>query len=198
MPSEKNLYDTDVLHLLASGDSNAFRQIYDNHVKFIYRLAKRFGPDDFADDVVQEVFTKLWQKKRELGNVNDLRAYFFMWTRNFIYNQLEQQTVKAHAYQEYLALKDDKIDNVESPLVEEDLNALVQRACPLLPEHLREVFWLAKVEGLSHEDIAKKLNMPKLTVKSYIRNSLKLLRKKISPHVGFDMYFLLVSLTIDL
>lgn len=185
--------ENDVLHQLAQGSESAFKQIYNLYWYSIYKTAKRYTKSTvMAEDIVQEIFTTLWSNRSGFTAVIHLEYYLITMTKNLTYKTLRKIAFEEAAKNSLTAEKPSMEAGVEDPLLDQQYEQLVQQAIRLLPTQQKQVFQLAKVEGLSHKDIAAQLNISHLTVKTHMAKALRFIRHYLQPHV--DTYVLCVML----
>lgn len=186
------LHPDDILQRLAAGDEHAFREIYDRYWKVVYKAAMRYqSSSDLAVDVVQEVFCSLWDRRSQFLNVKNLESYLVTMTHHQVYAQFRKwatETRSREAYTESLASSVSDTDFiVRSSQYEEILTELVDK----LPPQQKQVFKMAREEGMTHEAIARELNLSQGTVKNHMVRALQFLRRNLSPHLS--LYLLLLS-----
>lgn len=150
-----------------------------------------------GEDIAQEVFVYLWEKRKQLRVGDGFHSYLFqsVYTRCIDYIRKNKQSEKyrqesllkfAEEYHACLENDGQPLKELFSKDFEENLNALLQK----LPEIRSEVFKLVYQDGLKASEVAEKLQMPQRTVESHIYLTLKYLRKHLSP---FD-FIILASL----
>jgi RNA polymerase sigma-70 factor (ECF subfamily) len=151
-----------------------------------------------AEDIVQEIFSTLWNKRSEFTEVLHLEYYLMTMARNLTYKTLRKLAFEELAkskFTEESVLVDNTMDDL---LLEKQYEQLLQQAVGLLPSQQKQVFQLAKVEGLSHEAIAKQLNISRLTVKTHMAKALQFIRHYLQPHVGtYVLQFVLFRILIS-
>jgi len=141
-----------------------------------------------GEDIAQEVFTYMWEKRNVLHLGDGFHSYLFQsaYSRCIDYIKKNKQLEKyaqesllqfAEEYQTYLENDGQPIKELFSKDFEESLNALLDE----LPEARRQVFELVYRDGLKAREVAEKLQMPQRTVESHIYLTLKFLRKHLSP-----------------
>lgn len=169
-----NYSDEDLLICIAKGDHAAFRFLFDRYSAHVYSISYKFLKSrPLAEDVVQEVFTKLWIKRNELHQLRDFNAYLNTITRNHLLNQLKKL---AHAekflqYQKKQCLPE---NNTVATVIEmNELNHSIAKAMSRLTSQQRKVYYLGKIEGLSYEQIATHLQISKETVKTHMSEALR-------------------------
>jgi RNA polymerase sigma-70 factor (family 1) len=188
--------ESGVLHQLAQGDESAFKQIYDRYWHSIYRVTKRYTRSSaMAEDIVQEIFSTLWNKRSEFTEVLHLEYYLVTMAKNLTYKTLRKLAYEELAKSRFSAERTIVDTTLDDLLLEKEYEQLVQQAVGLLPTQQKQVFHLAKVEGLSHEAIAEQLNISRLTVKTHMAKALQFIRHYLQPHVGtYLLHFILFRL----
>lgn len=169
-----------LINLLKEDDQLAYTEIFDRYSKLLVNHAyKMLGNLDEAHDVVQEVFLTIWNKRYELVITGALSSYLYKATKNRILNHIAHEKVVSN----YAASISDFIEHdyvlADSHLREKELEAIIAKEIALLPEKMREVFLLRKVEELSYDEIAIQLNITDKTAKQQVYNSVKILREKL-------------------
>lgn len=152
----------------------------DNH-KSLCNIAYRIIREkDAAEDIVQEVFIKLWQKREEIEIESTLKGYLFKAVANAALNELQKR--KRIQFQN--ELKDHQIPSTDPGLNEIDQNFLeskVQEAIDELPHKCRVIFLLSRHDNLKYKEIAETLNISIKTVETQMGIALKKLRTKLRP-----------------
>jgi RNA polymerase sigma-70 factor (family 1) len=177
---------SEILRRLSEGDESAFRDIYNRYWKSVYKTADRYLQDkDLAQDIVQEVFASLWQKRESFGHVENLESYLVVVTQNFTYKQIKKSIAESRNYKIYLSgIDPESNNNIEDALLSKQYETLLQQAIDLLPPQQRQVFLLAREEGLTHEAIATRLNISQGTVKNHMVRALGTIRTYLAPHIS--------------
>lgn len=162
-----------------------FRDTYPNLV----RIALFYVHDPaVAEDITQEVFTKLWEQRRMLNKIGDIKKYLQHSIRNSSLNHLKHQRVVNKYQQEYIR---QAAEEEEGP---EEYLQLVQKLLEQLPQKRREVLELSIVEAKSYTEIADTLNISINTVKDHIKKAYAFLREKANKEVSdFILYFILIG-----
>ena len=169
-----------MLELLAAGSEYAFTELFSRYRAKVYTVAFRFlRTEDAAEEVVQDVFLKCWLKRQELIQVKNLDAYLRTVTRNLVLNRFRKLANEAAAQQE-LGRREQQIDDTDHLLLGHQYQQMLQAALSQLPPQQREVYRLAREEELSHEDIASRMNISPVTVKSHMARALQYIRRYIN------------------
>ena len=149
-----------------------FREYYSALCTYSRLFVKR---TDIAEDIVQELFFRIWNKGKEFSISTSLKAYLYKATYN---NSLEYlRTLKNEIlYKEYnLGV----LKNTDNSQPDSDMIAAIYKAIDELPEKCGEVFKLRKFENLSHTEISKKLNISIKTVETHMHRANTALKEKI-------------------
>jgi RNA polymerase sigma-70 factor (family 1) len=184
------LSDQELAALLRQGDTAAFAQIYHQFKARLYLHALRTlkDPDD-ATDLVQEVFTNLWDKRESFTIKSSIGNYLYGAVRNRVFNHIAHQTITtqyAQSIQSFLASGEMITDNL---IREKELAAIIEREINSLPEKMRQVFLISRNTDLSHKEIGKQLGISDKTVKKQVGNAVRILRLKINLLVLFSFFF---------
>ncbi|SHF67406.1 RNA polymerase sigma-70 factor, ECF subfamily [Pedobacter caeni] len=174
------LSDLELTVLLKEGDAAAYTIIYNRYFNELYVHAySRLRDKEEAQDVVHELFATLWNKRAELIFKSSLPAYLYTAVRNKILDVIAHQQVESryvsslqHFLQEGYCVTDHQVR-------ERQLAALIDKGISDLPPKMREIFELSRKQAMSHKEIAEQLNLSEQTVRTQVKNALKILRLKL-------------------
>ncbi len=177
--------DSILVALLKEDNQRAYTEIFERYSKILVNHAyKILGDRDQANDVVQDVFLAIWNKRHEIVLTGSLSSYLYKATKNTILNHVaHEKVVSSYADSISNFIENDYV-LADSGLREKELEAIIAKEIDQLPEKMREVFLLRKVEELSYEEIALQLNITDKTAKQQVYNSLKILRHKLKSLVS--------------
>ena len=169
--------EQELLEQLKAGSEKAFTELFDHFRGTVYGVAFKFLKSPvLAEEIVQDVFLKLWLKRGELDSVKRLDAYLFVVTRNFIFDRIKKMSYET-AGQASLSKHEPSADDTEYLVRQHQCQQLLQEAIELLPPQQKQVYNLAKVDSLSHEIIAERMQLSKHTVKKHMAMALQAIRK---------------------
>jgi len=182
---EKLLHtEKELVKKLKDGDSFAFEVLFYKYRNKIKGFAKKMVPAQIdPEEIVQEVFVRVWLKRETINPDKDFQSYLFSIAKHLILDHLKSAVnrklyfVGEHFQHDLLA--EDGADIQIPDGVEEKLLSLIEQ----IPERRREIFLLNRFEGLSYKQIAERLNISENTVDSQIRNALAFLRKEFRKFV---------------
>jgi RNA polymerase sigma-70 factor (family 1) len=172
--------DQDLTALLKEGDVAAFTEIYDRFQPLLYVYAcKIVKDDDEAEDIVQDVFIYLWDKREDIHFTASLKAYLYSAVKYKFMNLLDHKKVRADysaSMQRFMDVGDYITDNY---IREKEFIAVIESEVALLPEKMREVFLMSRKQNLSNKQIADRLNITEKTARNQVNTALHKLRVRL-------------------
>lgn len=185
IPDEKEL-----LARLQVGDEEAFELVYRQYYAVLYLHAyKKLGDREVAKDLVQDLFAVIWQNRESLHIQSSLSAYLYSSVRNRILDIWAKEKNR----NKYLASLSIPIDHsnssVDSILQEKMLAEQIENTLLKLPPRVRQIFEMSRKHYLTYREIAEQLNLSEHTVRSYMKEAIKVFRFKF----GSFLWLLFVS-----
>jgi len=155
-----------------------FRSIFDLYYETIRSFAYyKTGDVDLADDIVQEVFLKLWSNLKDVKE-ETVKALLYTIASNTIKNHFKHQKVVFNFQKQ--DQNNNTEDEADSDLRQEELNRKLQDTLAEIPEKAREVFLMNRIEGLTYIDIAERLGLSVKAIEKRMSEALSILRSRIS------------------
>ncbi|MEQ7799665.1 RNA polymerase sigma-70 factor [Pedobacter sp. ASV1-7] len=186
-----------LLEEISKGNEIAFKTIYDNYFNklstYIYKLCKS---KDATEEIVNDVFLKIWTSKSDLSIVYSFEAYLFTMARNKAIDYLRKLAKNTHLISELTDQIKNVHNDVEEKLDAEALRMLIDQALSQLSDQKKKIFKMSKEDGYSHDEIAANMQLSKSTVKNHLSETLKHLKKQIDPES--DKGLLLLVLLVNL
>ena len=183
--------DLGLLTLLKQGDVAAFTELYNRYREPLYFSARNvLRQPEIAKDIVQEVFTTLWQSKANL-EIRHPKAWLHQAVRFQVLKAIRSDQTDADFYQRLSRVSKDLI--VENPLLFKELREIIDGLIEVLPEDCRRAFSLSRDQDLTYPQIAEELNISVKTVEKKMSRSLRSLRiglKKATISLFFFLLFL--------
>lgn len=169
----------------------SFSELYLTYYPKLVRFAKEFVMlEEDAENITQDVFTALWERREYLDRIENMNAYLFRLVRNRcldylkhkIFEQRYIENIQTHYIIE-LNLKLQSLDRFDASDFSEEKDAaiLVRAAINGLPKRCRDIFLLSRVEGLKYKEISERLGISVNTVECQMGIALKKLRMKLGP-----------------
>jgi len=178
--------DYELLLLLKQGNVKAFSAVYDRYFELLFRHALSMLKDKEAvKDVIQNVFTRLWEMHESLEIHTSLSSYLYASTRHGVLKIIRHSKVEERFFNNLQQLPVGLNSPAEEHLRETELRRIIEAEIIRLPSKMREVFTLSRIHNNSHREIAERLNLSENTVKRQVSNALFILRKKLKCFVPF-------------
>lgn len=192
MLSYQNCTDQELVSLIKVDDHGAFSEIYHRYSGLLYLHAyKRLNDREEAKDIVQELFTALWNNRTEFTLHTHLSGYLYTAIRNRVIKVISHKTVVS-TYFSSLQTAFRQGNAVSDHLIrEKELSHLIEKEINALPPKMRRVFTLSRKAYLSHREIAEKLDLSEATVKKQVNNALKILRAKLETLLFIGLFLCL-------
>ncbi|HWK03551.1 MAG TPA: RNA polymerase sigma-70 factor [Puia sp.] len=181
MPKENLYKEHELLQLVAKSDRQAYRQLFDRYWDQVYGIGLRLtkSPEQ-AKDLAQDIFLKLWDNREKLPEIKNLRAYLFIISRNLIHDHIRTKVFRESNREFLIHYFSYHEASHQERLEQKELGEALHEAINQLPPKLHQVFMLSRFEGLSHEEIAQRLNITPLSSKTYMVRALMALRKIVA------------------
>lgn len=162
---------------LTQGSQKAFQVLFMRYYPkirgFVYGLVKS---EQDADDIAQEVFSKVWGNRNKFVEVKNFGAYLFILSKNTTFNFLEAQQIRIERLREK-PFEEETNDSPDEDLIAKDLQLLIDMVVESMPPQRKLIYQLSREAGLSNQEIAEKLQLSKKTVENHLNLALKELRK---------------------
>lgn len=187
-----------LLQQIAAGNERSFAQLVDHHWSKIYSMAVAYlKSSTLAQDLVQEVFLTVWQKREGLPDLRSFDAWLFIIARNALLGALRRNRQLYTSSDHFFA---DLVEPVQSPDRQYDfkqLKQLLKAGIEQLPPQQRLIFQLSHEQGLSHEQICEQLGLARQTVKNHLVRAMITLRTYLQSK-GDLFIVLLINIIINL
>ena len=162
------------------GDEHAFRSLYDTYGPRIYSLGMHLTHSSMmAEELVQEVFEKLWKRRAHLGEVDNFPAYVRAMVRNTAGNHLKRMAHERLILGRIAREQASAEQPGEMAMEQDQLRRIWKETIDGLSPRVREVYLLSRMEGLRNAEIAKRLGISLYTVKEYLKSALAAIRENM-------------------
>ena len=166
----------------------AFHTYYQPLCQYAFTIVKDMNS---CEDIVQETFLRIWEKKQNLIGTRDLPFYLYTAIRNNCLTYLEKQQKTVLRDIEVQEITEAPADRSKSEQPESNYDTLLKNALDNLPPKCREVFELSRMSGLTYQQIGQTLGISVKTVENQMSKALKILRAYIKQkHVGILLLFI--------
>lgn len=177
MTSQK---EKELVKALKNGNEEAFHQLYDIWCGKLYNFALRISNSDscLSEEIVQDVFTHIWERRENLDENKQFGAYLCTITKNRLLNHYKHQMIQA-IYNSIIKKRNETSNITNDSIDFQFLNEYIHGLINQLPPARRNVFILSREKSLSNKEIAQKLNISENTVEGHLSKALKFIREQI-------------------
>ncbi len=186
------LYEEKLLAKASNGDEAAFREIFDTYRNAIYSYSMYVLKNELlAEDIVQDVFLKIWIGRQKLATVQSFNSWLFIVVRNKIVDVFKEQLRQSSIIRKAIVNKEP--EDIERKIIQRDYETLLHEAVDRLTPQQQLIYHLSREEGLKHREIALKLNISPNTVKEHLVQALRSIRKFLTPYLSLLILFFLAK-----
>ncbi|MCA9734412.1 RNA polymerase sigma-70 factor [candidate division KSB1 bacterium] len=173
---QQNTASIESLQKISIGNQNAFKALFHQWQPRIYRyIWLRVRNVQIAEDLVQEVFFRLWQKRQHLPQSSNFTAFIFQIAHNLVVDWTRKNKVRSQAMAT-LGAKNEISPAANDQIEASELNQAVTAAISNLPPAMQNAFVLHRMENLTYKQIAEVMNISVKTVEKHISKALQRLR----------------------
>jgi len=174
VPFEAIYNERELLRQISDGDRAIFKTLYTTYYGDVQRYISLFEPTgNSLDELTQDVFVRIWEKRSYLESVDSFKGYLFMVTRNVVFNYLRglkvQQKVK-------------ELSELEEQLLFKQYYQIALEAIEKLPPGRRKVLKMSVDDGLTLDEIALELNISRAGVKKQLYAATAFVRQYLQEH----------------
>lgn len=183
----------ELFHQISKDNEQAFAQFF--HIftpKLLPFVNKLTRNEHIAKELVQETFLQLWVNRSKLSEVENPSAWIYRIASNISVNWLKTQSNRQRLQKNIVVVESE--NPVPDYIDSRELDLVIQKAVNLLPEKRQEVYRLSREQGLTHQQIADKLNLSVNTVRAQIGNSLKFIQEFINKETGLSIITIMILL----
>jgi len=172
----------------------AFYHLYERYSRRLYGFVLRYIKlESEAEEIVQEVFIKIWESRRKIDIYTSFESYLFTIAYNATISQFRKRASEKKYLEHLRSIQ--QVENAPDLIDEIQFNELNERVHSLLNEitpRQREIFQLSREQGLTHDEISKKLDISTNTVKKHISNTIAFLKMHLDKElISSSLFFCL-------
>lgn len=180
MPSDQAHIDSAMVSRLKAGDHEAFTQLYNRYSPaLIANLIKLLKSDVLVEEVLQETFMALWEKREEIDPAKPVDGYLFRISANKAKNLFKRAAYDEKMRTYFLPVVESGYEQIETQLFRKENEKVLHEMLARLPEKQREVYTLCKLEGLTYREVAGRLGVTESTVNSHIQRANAVLKQLV-------------------
>ena len=195
MSATCNIDEQLLIQQIKDGHQPSFRLLFDSYYRILYAYALKFVDQDLANDIVQDLFSSLWDKREGLVIKTSLHNYLFTGIRNNCLQQLEKQKVRSrYQIDRKIQLSIEELNYFQSEasqsLLEIELQNKIDEAISKLPEQCQKVFRLSRIKRIKNNEIAEQLQISPKTVEKHLSKALKFMREELKDYLPYLLLLL--------
>jgi RNA polymerase sigma-70 factor (family 1) len=181
----------EILEELVDGSDIGYKKLFYSYHRKLCLYAESFVADpDIAEDIVQDTFFSIWEKRRELNVESSLKSYLYRSIHNGCIHYLRHIKVQ-EKHSKYYSLKLQEaqllynfhIETASSGLYRSELENIIKGVIESLPEKTRDIFLLSREKGLKNQKIADKLNLTVKSIEYHVSKALESLRENLKDYL---------------
>ena len=171
--------EKDLIIQLKQSDHKAFTSLYEKYWRQVYNFCRLYlNNSSVAEEVVQEVFIKIWESRDFIKEDENFKGLLFIMTRNQVFNQ-HRKSVNEDFYKVTVLSAMEDSYNMEDEIEARNLSEYIDRLIEDMPPRRREIFNMSRKEHKSYREIAGMLQISEKTVENQIGEALKYLKRNI-------------------
>ncbi len=175
----KEMGDKELLLTLKTGNRQSFTVLYNQYWSQVYNFSRLYLTSrDAAEEVVQEVFVKVWESREFIREDDNFKGLLFIITRNLIFNQSRKSFNEDFYKITMLAAMEQSYD-MEAEIDAKNLREYIDQLIADLPPQRKLIFTMSRNENMSYKEIAEKLNISEKTVENQISSAIKYLKQNL-------------------
>lgn len=182
MPKLAPTYEKQLLQQAARGSRRAFGRLFDVYFQklgaYIFKVTKNRV---FAEEIVQEVFIKLWEQRADLEKIQNFEAYLFRISKNRTLNFLRDRSAERIRVEK---LQQEHLQLVQLPEVfTEHYYRIVDQAVSELPPRQQRIYHLVRNKNKKYDEVATEMNISKETVRKHMFLALRFLKREVAGRI---------------
>jgi len=187
--------DRVLLEQIRAGNEHAFAALYERYAGRLYgNLIKLVKDRNVAQELLQDVFLKLWEKRKSIQVESSFAAYLFSITKHMALNFSRRVVLDARVVSVLAAGTPSGYSHIEEGVVAKELELLYDNAVNALPPKRRTVYLLCKHEGKSYEEVSRELGISTSTINDHMVKALRFIEQRLR-YSGAVGIMLIASLT---
>ena len=177
---------------LKNGNQASFQKLYAVYAPKLFAFSRKYlNSQEDAEEIVQEVFLRIWEKRGNIDENQSFSSYVIQAAKHRIFNGFRKK-VNEQAYLDFLIYADNSYSNFTELDVEyQEVKEKAESAIESMPPKRQEIFRLSRESGLKNKEIAEKLQISIKTVENQMGQALKYLRGELSEYHMLIFLFLL-------
>ncbi len=183
--------DQKILAAIALGNQKEFRRLFDFYYEFVIQISCLYVSFHDAEEISIDIFSKLWDNRQQLPEIDSLRNYLFILTKNKCLSHLKRKKIETAMIEDVYNKLSDLESTPHTDLEIQELNQKLEQVISKLPTKCREAFRLVKEEGLCYKEAAQRMHISENTLDAHLKKATKSILVAIREYRAFLLVFLL-------
>ena len=185
--------DQELVTMMVADSALAFGELYARYKSILMYFLKRFLKGEAnSEDIIQEIFIKIWNTRKDLNPELSFSGYLHTMAQNQVLNVLRRIDIHSRFVKKTLELADETVNQTECLIMDNDYARLLNEAIETLSPRQKDVFQLSRVQGLSYREIAELLQISPNMVQEHASIALHKIKKYLTQHA--DIHFAIILL----
>ncbi len=190
----KSFNEKELLYRLCKHDKEAFNEIYVRYYSKLRSYVLKFVKvPQYAEDIVQDAFLKIWEIRESIDPEKYFSGYLFTITRNLVFKFFKQAANNTDVIDEVIISITSSESDVGKVIEWKELGNEIQKAIMMLPPKRKEVFLLCKEEQMSYDEVSAKLGISRNTIKEHMVLAMKSIKESLKMH---ELFFFHIAFMI--
>jgi RNA polymerase sigma-70 factor (ECF subfamily) len=179
LTTQSTYSDSELIRRLKKGNINAFNQIFYTYSSKLYHFAYGYlKSKEDAEEMVQEIFSKIWDKRADIKEEYQFRSYLFAIAFNYIKKYFRSKAL-INKYTESVSSYDPGTEQTQEEVNYTFLKETIDQLVEKMPEKRKAVFVKSRFEGKNAKDISMEMNISQSTVENHLNQALRFLRQHL-------------------
>lgn len=198
MPAEQAHNTISLFSRIAEGDERAFKEMFDTFWEQVYGTTYRFTKStEEAKDIAQDIFMRLWENREKLKGVENPQSYIYIFSRNMVMDRFRKKVLEPSNIDYLIGYFKSDAASAQDKMELKELETMISQAVDTLPGRVKDVFRLSRYEGLTHQEIAERLNISVLSSQKYIVRALRQIREYLASHSDEQTFAMILLILIS-
>ncbi|HVU84603.1 MAG TPA: sigma-70 family RNA polymerase sigma factor [Puia sp.] len=180
--------EKDSLERIAQGDRVAFKALYRHYFKVVQKYISLFVPSrDNLDELTQDVFVRIWEKRGRLAGIESFQGYLFMLTRNMVFNYIRSMRVQQKTSELNESMDRAGEHHAEHAFLYKQYYSIAVEGMEKLPPGRKKILKMSVEEGLTLDEIAERLKITRAGVKKQLYAATAFVRQYLLEHAEMSL-----------
>lgn len=180
--------DPELTRFLRDGDESAFLELYNRYkLRITGNLMKLLKSDDLVEELLQNLFMKLWDTRAQIDPEKSFRSYLFRIAENMVMDVFRKAASDKRMQMKLMSAQTEAYSHIEEKIFSKEENELLQQVIDQLPPMRKQVFTLCKLEGKSYKEVSELLGISHSTINDHLLKANRFLKQQLNPPSGLTV-----------